>query len=255
MNRMRTWSLGAVGVAILVLLAGWFLLVSPTKAKVADLHSQTATQQQANQTLQTQIAQLKAQNKDLPKQEAKLAEIRQHLPSTPALPTYVRTLTLMAHKAGVTLVSITPTVPVPVTVAAPAVVATPSPTASASASSDSATSDTTVTPAVAPTSPLRMIPVTISINGGYYNVVAFLTKLENLKRSILVYNANVLPANAPAAGSTGAAGATGSSAKNKVSAVLSTRIFYSPPVAATAITPTTGGAAAASGSASPATAS
>jgi Tfp pilus assembly protein PilO len=252
MNRLRTWSLGAAGVAILVLLAGWFLLISPAKAKVSDLHAQTATQQQANQTLLTQIAQLKAQNKDLPKQEAKLAQIRQHLPPTPALPTYIRTLTLMAHKAGVTLVAITPTVPVPVTVAAPAVVATP--TASASASSDSATTDTTVTPAVAPvaTSPLRMIPVTISITGGYFNVVNFLTKVENLKRSMLVYGISVLPATAPAA-TPGAP--PPASNQNKVGAVLSTRIFYSPPVVAPATTPATGGAAAASGSASPSTAS
>ena len=48
MNRMRTWSLGAAGVAVLVLVAGWFLLVSPTKSKVSDLNSQTAAQQASN---------------------------------------------------------------------------------------------------------------------------------------------------------------------------------------------------------------
>ena len=48
MNRMRTWSLGAAGLAFLVLVAGWFLLISPTKAKVSDLQTQTAAQLQTN---------------------------------------------------------------------------------------------------------------------------------------------------------------------------------------------------------------
>jgi Tfp pilus assembly protein PilO len=256
MNRMRTWSLGAAVVAVLVLVAGWFLLISPTKAKVSDLHTQTATQQQTNAGLQTQISQLKIQNKGLPKQEAQLALIRQHLPSNPALPAFVRTLTLIAHEAGVKLVSVDPSQPSAVTIAAPVVV-TPSPSASASSSSDSATTDpaaVTVAPA-APTSPLRMIPVAINVTGGYYNVVSFLNKVENLKRSMIVYGVNVTP-NATATAAQASASPSASTVVNRVTAVLSTRIFYSPPVVTTPVTtPATGATPAASGSASTAAAS
>src|SRR3954468_3113986 len=99
MNRMRTWSLGAAGLAFLVLVAGWFLLISPAKSQVSDLNSQTAAQQATNAGLQVQINQLKLANKNLPEQEAQLAKIRQHLPANPELPAYIRTLTEMAHEA------------------------------------------------------------------------------------------------------------------------------------------------------------
>ena len=141
MNRMRTWSLGAALVVFLILVAGWFLLISPTKAKVSDLQAQTASQKQTNIGLATQIEQLKVMNKNLPKQEAKLAKIRQHLPATPALPTFVRTLTTIAHEAGVKLVVVSPTPPVVVTAQAAAPVATPS------ASSADGSAPTEVAPA------------------------------------------------------------------------------------------------------------
>jgi Tfp pilus assembly protein PilO len=256
MNRMRTWSLGAAGVAVLVALAGWFLLISPAKAKVTDLHTQTAAQQQANQALQTQIAQLKVQQKGLPQQQAKLAKVRQHLPATPALPTYVRTLTVIAQKADVKLITITPSVPTAVAVAAPVVTAAPTP--SASASSESATGDAVAAPAVAPVavSPLRMIPVGISVSGTYTNVTLFLTKVEALQRSMLVYSIDLKPGGSgPVAPSASASAPSTPTSVDKVTAVLQTRIFYSPPVVATATTPATGAASAVSGSAAPATVS
>jgi Tfp pilus assembly protein PilO len=252
MNRTRTWSLGAAVVAVLVLVAGWFLLISPAKAKIGDLNSQTTAQEQTNQGLGTQIAQLKIQRKGLPEQAAKLALIRQHLPSTPALPSFIQTLTLIAHNGGVKLVTITPGAPVPGPVPAAPVVATPTP--SASASTGSATDETAVTPtAQVPTSPLRMIPVTLTISGGYYNVVSFLSKVENLQRSMIVYGVNLTPGATGPVSSASPSASTGTT-KGKITALVTARIFYSP-VVVTATTPATGAAPAASGAAAPAAAS
>jgi Tfp pilus assembly protein PilO len=247
---MRTWSLGAAVVAVLVLVAGWFLLVSPTKAKITDLRTQTATQQAANTSLQTQINQLKLQNKDLPAQEAALAAIRQHLPATANLQGFVINLTAIAQASGVQLVSVSPGLPTAVTVAAPPVVVTPSaaasPSASASSSSGAAT-DETVAPAIVPqpSSPLKMIPIAINVTGGYYNVVSFFNKVESLRRSMLVYGVVITPATVSSADSSGF----------KVTAAVSARIFYSPPVATPATTPVGGATPAASGAVAPATAS
>jgi Tfp pilus assembly protein PilO len=247
MNRMRTWSLGAALMAFLILVAGWFLLISPTKAKVSDLQTQTASQKQTNIGLATQIAQLKVMNKNLPKQEAKLAKIRQHLPATPALPTFVRTLTTIAHEAGVKLVVVSPTPPVVVTAQAAAPVATPS------ASSADGSAPTEVAPAapVAVPTGLKQIPVSITVSGGYYNIVNFLTKVEGLKRSMLVYSLNVTPDDKKVA----ADGST-SGPSNPLKVSIQTRIFYSPPVVTPPVTtPATGAAPASSGAAAPATAS
>ena len=248
MNRMRTWSLGAAALAFLVLVAGWFLLISPTKAHVSDLQTQTTTQTQTNTGLQTQIAQLKLQNKALPRQEAKLAKIRQHLPATPALPNYVRTLTKIAHDSGVKLVAVAPTPPVVVTAQAPAPVATPS--ASASSADGAATEVAPAAPIAVPTG-LKQIPVTVTVSGGYYNIVRFLNKVEGLKRSMLVYGINIVPDDdkkaTPDGESTGPA--------NPLKASLLTRIFYSPPVVAPPVTTPATGATPASSGAAPATAS
>jgi Tfp pilus assembly protein PilO len=248
MNRMRTWSLGAAGLAFLILVAGWFLLISPTKSKVSDLQAQTAAQNATNAGLQTQIAQLKLQNKNLPKQEAKLAKIRQHLPATPALPTFVRTLTTIAHESDVKLVVVTPTPPVVVTTQAPAPVATPS----ASASDGAAATDVAPAAPVAVPTGLKQIPVSITVSGGYYNIVQFLTKVEGLQRSMLVYGISIQPDDAAA--SAGTSSSTSSATHLKVA--FQTRIFYSPPVVAPPVTtPATGATPASSGAAAPATAS
>ena len=170
MNRMRTWSLGAAGLAFLVLVAGWFLLISPTKAKVSDLQTQTASQMQTNIGLETQLAAARrCRTRTCPKQEAKLAKIRQHLPATPALPTYVRTLTKIAHDSGVKLVLVTPTPPVVVTAQAPAPVVTPS--ASSSSADGAAPTKTLLRLRSQSPTGLKQIPVSITVSGGYYNIV------------------------------------------------------------------------------------
>ena len=89
------------------------------------------------------------------------------------------------------LVVVTPTPPVVVTAQAPAPVATPS-ASSSSADGAAATEVAPAAPIAVPTG-LKQIPVTITVSGGYYNIVRFLTKVEGLKRSMLVYNINIMP--------------------------------------------------------------
>ena len=52
--------------AAVVVVGGWFLLISPQRSTASDLHSQAATQEQDNHTLEQRIAALNAQHKDLP---------------------------------------------------------------------------------------------------------------------------------------------------------------------------------------------
>ena len=69
MTMTRRWAIGTAIAAVVILAAGWFLLVKPQKAKVSDLHTQTASQEQQNQLLLTQISALQAEQKELPKQQ------------------------------------------------------------------------------------------------------------------------------------------------------------------------------------------
>lgn len=235
MDKMRQWTvLTAVGVVV-VLAAGWFLLVSPQKSKAADLKSQTATQQSANATLQAQVAQLEQQKKGLPAQQRLLDQIATKIPGTPELPTLIRQLSTAAKGAGVDLVSLAPAPPAMVTPVAPAVPA-PAP-ASTTASSGSTSTGSTSTaaapaaPAAPATSPLAQIAVSINVTGSYFNITSFFHALEQLRRSMLVTQFSLAPG--------GAGKGAQAAAPDALTGTISAVVFESPEAATApaAVTP------------------
>ncbi len=162
MTRTRKWSLLSALLAVVVLLAGWFLLVSPKRATAADLRTQATAQESANDTLKAKIAQLQAQQKELPQQKAIIADIQQRIPQNPDLPALIRSLSTMATQTGVDLHTVTPV----------------SPTASAAQPPENAVGADGQT--------LQVINVTMEVDGTYYNIERFFNKMESLKRSLLI---------------------------------------------------------------------
>jgi type IV pilus assembly protein PilO len=215
MTKSRQWVIGAAVLALLVLVAGWFLLVSPKRSKAAELKTETASQQSANQTLQMQIAQLKARVKDLPKEQALLAEIAGKLPSDPALPSLIRDLSKAADDADVTLVSLTPGQPA-LMQAAPIA----QPAAKPATAAGGATSGTPAAPA-ANVGQLAMIPLTISVTGGFFQVEQFISNLESLNRALMTTGLEAAPGGAPS--SSQASGST--SGPNTLAVSLTSRVF------------------------------
>jgi len=207
MAKLRAWAiLAAVGI-VAVLAGGWFLALSPQHSKVSKLHAQTASQQQANQALTTQIALLKKQQAQIPAEQARIAEIQGRIPNSPALTLYVRTLADLAGKNHVELVSVAPSPPLQVQLAgaaaAPAAVASPGPTGSGSAAG-------AATPGATTGANLTSIPVIVKVVGDYYSIQQFLAKLEDTKRATIVSAVQIQPgqlpqpqgvSNAPAGGS------------------------------------------------------
>jgi Tfp pilus assembly protein PilO len=168
MSNTRPWILGAAALSVLLAVAGWFLLISPERSKAADLHTQRVAQEQKNDQLRLQIAQLKAAYKTLPAKQAELAVIKRQLPNNPGLPTLVRSLSTIAADSGAGLTSVSPGAPV----AAPAV-----------------GSAGTVAPAG-----LLAIPVTIVVDGTYAQNELFLQKLQNtVTRAFLVQKLAISP--------------------------------------------------------------
>jgi Tfp pilus assembly protein PilO len=110
----RTWRIGGVLAAVLLLVVAWFALVSPTRQAAAALQEETLSQQEASDQLRSRISLLKKQSEELPAQEAKLASIQQRMPSDAALPTLIRNLTTVAQAANVTVASVTPGRPTPI---------------------------------------------------------------------------------------------------------------------------------------------
>ena len=210
---MRQWTLLTVVGVIAILAGGYFLLVQPKKDTAAELRTEAETARAANLALEGDIDRLNKLAKDLPKQQAKLAAFAQRIPSNPALPTLIRSLTDAADTAGVELISLAPTTPTAVAAAAPAPVTPPAAGTGAR---------TARTPAVA-AEPLFVIGVNVAIRGGFVQVQQFFNNLEDLPRSFQVGQFTVAPA--------AAAGAT-NVVSNDVQATLGGRVFMTVPAPA-----------------------
>jgi Tfp pilus assembly protein PilO len=174
MSRTRQWTLGTAVVVILMLVAGWFLLISPQKSSAASINDQTQSQLAANARLQLQLAQLKAESASLPAAQAQLAAIQQHIPvSTPALPALVTTFSAAAANAGVTLTSLSPNSP-------------------------------TMYPANQTTNPvLWESTVAVAGTGSYYSMERFIAAIEGMQRSVLVTGFSLGPNQSTTAIGTG----------------------------------------------------
>ena len=207
MDKLKQWIAFTVLGVIAVLAAGWFLLVSPKRADADTLSQQAAKQVAANSTLQTQLAVLKSQAKNLPQQQAKLAAASAKIPDNPAEPALIRALDAAATAAGVELVSISPAQPAAVSAAVAPVAPVPAPGAAAA-------------PKVAVASPaaaaagagvLQSITVSINVVGSYFQLEQFFDGLENLSRATKVTGFALAPGPNPvkpaAAGAAGAAAA------------------------------------------------
>ena len=72
MKSLRLPIMAGVVAILLILVAGWFLLVSPRLAEAADLAEQTQTAQDTALSLEGQIAALKKQAAELPLQQRRL---------------------------------------------------------------------------------------------------------------------------------------------------------------------------------------
>jgi Tfp pilus assembly protein PilO len=207
MEKLKQYVVFTVVGCLGILAAGWVLLVSPKRADAADLRAQAAEQVSANAQLETQLQVLKAQAKDLPKQQAKLAAVAAKIPDNPALPRLIRALTTAASAAGVELVSVTPSTPALVTAAR---TTTPTSPAAAGAAATAAAPAAPAAPAPAAGAPasaaagaassagqLASVPLTLNVAGGYFQIEQVLANLENLQRSMRVNNVTLIPGDNP----------------------------------------------------------
>lgn len=204
-SKMKQWvALTVVGV-LAVVVAGWFLLISPKRSEAADVRTQLASQETTNSGLQTQLAMLKAQQKTLPAQQAKLAMVAAKIPDNPALPALIRALSAAADDAGVELVSMSPGSPAPVTgAAAPATLGTGAAggagAARTGAGSSAAAGTTSLSSAGSSgyaAGVLTAIPLSLNVVGGYFQVEQFFDRLENLTRAAKVSGFTLSPGANP----------------------------------------------------------
>ena len=156
-----------IGLLVAIVLAAlfFFFVWRPLDAQETALNTETATLQAQADQLEAQLLALR----DLATREveirAELARLRSFLPTDPAQPATLRELQLQADAAGVTIVSVTFGDPVTVE--------------GAPATGIEGTA-------------LASIPITMIIDGGYFQTVDFFRRIEfEIERSILVIGVQV----------------------------------------------------------------
>ncbi|PPK96003.1 type IV pilus assembly protein PilO [Kineococcus xinjiangensis] len=178
-SKPRMWVAGTGVLAVLVLVATWFLLVSPKRAEAAALAEQRAVLQSTNDTFANRTATLKAQFETLDGQRAKLALIRETLPAETEVPALLRQLEGYSKSTGVVLLSITPGAPV--AEAAPA-----APGAAPAAAPGAAPAPA---PAAGSTAAVYSLPLTVTTAGSFAETELYLKNLQaDMKRFFLVEN-------------------------------------------------------------------
>ena len=198
----RTWVAATVVLALLLAIAGWFLLVNPVRADAASVRAEAADAQARNDQLVERTAVLRRQFADLPDQRATLDVLTRALPPEVQLPTLIRAVDGFASTTGVTVMSLTPGTAT--AVVDPAAAAAPAPTLDATpapAPTDGGATPAPETPA-APAGPVTMAtPVTITVIGDFFDAQAFLEKLQaEMPRAFLVRDLSVTAEDAQDAG-------------------------------------------------------
>jgi Tfp pilus assembly protein PilO len=238
MSRIRKWSLLTSVAALLVLVAGWFLLVRPMRSSASDLRDQAKTQQSSNASLQQRIQMLRAQAKDLPAVRAKLAASKTKIPEDPALPSLIRTLSTTADDAGVDLVSIAPSDPSALSTSqssqpsssSPSPSPSPSSSSSESSSSSASGGDSGAAPTTSstPQSQLIQIPLSVQVKGTYATLEQFFAGTEDMKRALVVTGFSLTPGGKGDSDSGSASNADAKSGSGQLTAQLTARAFLSP---------------------------
>ena len=183
--KRSTWIGGTVFVALIIMVATYFLAVAPALATASDSRAEVASTQQSNELLRLKITKLAADFAKLPEYKADLAAVRVQIPTNADLSGYLRQLDAIAVAHSVTLIAVGPSVAqrvvpaVPAAAAAPAPVAAPTAEASAAPAADAAGTSAAAPAANAGPVGFAAIPFTMTVVGTYDNALAFLTDLQN----------------------------------------------------------------------------
>lgn len=178
MNR-RVLAIGAAGVA--VLLVAWYLaLWSPTNKDVQDAKDRQTTAEEEASQLQAQIRRLQAEQQNEPAKRARLEKMKAAIPDDPNLAQFILDTNDAAVKAGIDFVSVSPAVPTAAAAqAAAATTVTTAPTGGPTATGEGAPAE---------------IRMTLQIQGGYFQLLDFLNRIDQMPRIVVTDGLNVAAA-------------------------------------------------------------
>jgi len=111
MRRSLRLLLGAVGLLV-ILLAAWFLLLSPLRQDIAAADEAIAIQRERVSSAQAKLAAAKATEEEGKKNQARLLELAKMVPDSQEMPSLLLQIQDLADRSGITFISVTPGSPV-----------------------------------------------------------------------------------------------------------------------------------------------
>lgn len=184
-TKATPWIAGTVVLSVLVLVASWFLLVSPVVAQAAETNQTAEQTEHDNVLLQQRIATLKEEFANIETYRAELASLRTAVPSDADIAGYLRQIDALALAHGVSVLTVTPQPPTPFAPAA----AVEQPAADAAVTDDAAAEAAPAAPAEAPTGApagMEAIPLNLTVVGTFQGARAFLADLQTGTQRLLL---------------------------------------------------------------------
>lgn len=178
MATTRLWIIGAVLVMAVIGTLGWFLGISPKLSDARSADEERVTVETLNQTYQLKLLELQKLDKDLPKLEDKLADLRAALPQDADIATLLGELNVLAADSQVELTEITAGAPTDFEIAAPDPVEAPT----------TGTPDPAATPDAAGlvVANIVSVPITVRVTGTATNIMDFIENVQFGTRLFLV---------------------------------------------------------------------
>lgn len=207
--RSRVVAVGILITVVVVLIWNMFIF-APKGRSLSSAKKKVEAAQQIEQTLRTQLARLTEISRNGPEIAAQLDRLSAAVPASPDLDGFILSANQIAVQSGIDWLSVSPSV------------------------------------LQAGTSGTSVIPLAISIKGGFFQVLDYLNRLEDLGRLVVVDAINVSGGSSAGTSGTGATGgAAVSSGAPTLSVALTGRMFTlaeppPPPGSAAASRPTTG---------------
>jgi Tfp pilus assembly protein PilO len=145
MTRRGPLIAAVAGVAVILLMV--VALILPKASQISAKQKEVAAAQQQEQQLQLQLQQLQADEKDAPQTRKQLDKLNKQMPGTADLPGLIKTLDATADTVGVDFISLAPQ-----------------------------------TPTTSGTGDYSIVPLQVTIIGGFFSIDQFLYEVESLQR-------------------------------------------------------------------------
>lgn len=172
----RNVIIAIVAGALAVTLVWFFLFYKPKSNEVSKKNDEVATAERQQQDLEATLARLQELDANRPQQQADLDKLNAAIPATPDLAEFIFEANTAAADSGVDWLSIAPTPPAPSLTGGPS-----------------------------------EIVLNIQVQGGFFQVLDYLNRLEKLKRLVVTDTVNL------SAGGTDTSGSAGSSSEQTLS--------------------------------------